>query len=93
MIVGLVRCECILYNAQSLKDKRSVIKSILARAKIRHNISAAEIGYQDVWQRTELAFVTVASSKNVAENELRQVLDIIDQNDEIECAQSHWEWL
>jgi len=93
MIVGLVRCECILYNAQSLKDKRSVIKSILARAKNRYNVSVSEIGYQDVWQRTELAFVTVASSKKIAENELRKVLSIIDQNDEIECAQSIWEWL
>jgi uncharacterized protein len=93
MIVGLVRCECILYNAQSLKDKRSVVKSILARARNRYNVSVSETGFQDVWQRTELAFVTVASSKKVAENELRQVLGIIDQNDEIECANSTWEWL
>jgi len=93
MIVGLVRCECILYNAQSLKEKRSVIKSILARAKNKYNVSASETGFQDIWQRTELAFVTVASSRKIAENELRQVLKLIDQNDEIECAQSTWEWL
>lgn len=93
MIIGLVRCECILYNPQSLKDKRSVIKSILARAKNRFNVSVSEIGYQDVWQRTELAFVTVASSKIIAEKELRHVLSLIDQHDEIESTQCTWEWL
>ena len=93
MIVGLVRCECILYNAQSLKEKRSVIKSILTRAKNRYNVSVTETGFQDVWQRTELAFATVASSKKIAESELRHVLTLIDQNDEIECTQSIWEWL
>ena len=93
MIVGLVRCECILYNAQSLKEKRSVIKSILTRAKNRYNVSVTETGFQDVWQRTELAFATVASSKKIAECELRHVLTLIDQNDEIECTQNIWEWL
>ncbi|WP_027726015.1 DUF503 domain-containing protein [Tuberibacillus calidus] len=93
MIIGLLRCECILYNAQSLKNKRSVIQSVLARAKNRFNVAASEIGFQDVWQRAELAFVTVASSKTVAENELRQVLTLIDQNEELDCAKSTWEWL
>ena len=93
MIVGLVRCECILYNAQSLKEKRSVIKSILTRAKNRYNVSVTETGFQDVWQRTELAFATVASSKKIAECELGHVLTLIDQNDEIECTQNIWEWL
>lgn len=93
MIVGLLRCECFIANAQSLKDKRRVIKSVLERAKNRFNIAASEVGGQDVWQRTTLAFVTVSSSKKIADAELQNILTIIDQNDEIECVSIEWEWL
>ena len=93
MIIGSVRCECILYNAQSLKDKRAVIKSILARVKNQLNVTCAEVGFQDVWQRTEFIFVSVAAAKIPVEKELERALRILDANGEIERATTTYEWL
>ncbi|GGH82077.1 uncharacterized protein YlxP (DUF503 family) [Pullulanibacillus pueri] len=93
MIIGSLRCECLLYNAQSLKDKRSVIKSILGRTISRLNVACSEVGYQDTWQRTELAFVAVSTSKKVVEQEFAKVLRLIDQNTEIEITNTTFEWL
>ncbi len=47
MIVGVARITLTFPAAQSLKDKRSVIKSLLARLQNRFNVSAAEVAAQD----------------------------------------------
>ncbi|TCP30291.1 hypothetical protein EV207_106114 [Scopulibacillus darangshiensis] len=93
MIIGVVRCECMLYNAQSLKDKRAVIKSILTKAKQRFNISAAEISFHEAWQRTELVFTSVANEKVAVERELQKAIKLIDQNGDIERTETIFEWL
>ncbi len=93
MIIGLVTCECLLYDAHSLKDKRSVLQSILTRARQKYNLSASEVDFQDQWQRTKFAFVAVSSSKKVVENELNAALALIDQHPEIERADTLYEWL
>jgi uncharacterized protein YlxP (DUF503 family) len=92
MIIGLVQCECLLQDAQSLKDKRSVILSILRRATNNHNLSASETGYQDKWQRTKLAFVSVGTAKSSVERELNRALSYIDRRTDIERTNTHYEW-
>jgi hypothetical protein len=61
-------------TSQSLKDKRQVVKSILDGARRRYGVAAAEIGFQDQWQRALLGFAVVASSAG-------QATDIIDEVD------------
>jgi uncharacterized protein YlxP (DUF503 family) len=85
--------ECIIYDAQSLKDKRAVLQRIMSRLSQRFNLAVAEIDYQNQWQRTRLAIVTISSSKKVAENEVRQALALIDSFPEIERTKTDIEWL
>lgn len=92
MIIGLVQCECLLYSARSLKDKRSVITSILRKAVTNHNVSASETDYQDIWQRTAFAFVSVGTSKAAVEKELARALSLIDSHPEIERTSTTYEW-
>ncbi|GGL43828.1 DUF503 domain-containing protein [Sporolactobacillus putidus] len=93
MIIGLVQCECMLYSAQSLKEKRAVILSILRKAVNGHNLAASEIAYQDAWQRTKLAFVSIGTSKVHVERELARALSLIDGRVDIERADTVYEWL
>ena len=51
MIIGVLTVELFLGEANSLKEKRRVIKSIIDRIKSRFNVSVAEVGEQDTWQR------------------------------------------
>ncbi|MCU9612063.1 DUF503 family protein [Caldibacillus lycopersici] len=85
--------ECIIYDAHSLKQKRSVLKRIITRIQQRFNLAIAEIDHQDVWQRTKLAIVTVSSSKIIAEKELQQAFELIDSFPEIERGITQIEWL
>lgn len=93
MMIGFAECECIIYDAHSLKDKRAVLQRILTRLKQKFNVSVSEIDYQDVWQRTKIAIVTVASAKVSAEIELQNALKLIDSFPEIERTITALEWL
>ncbi|WP_207634173.1 DUF503 domain-containing protein [Halalkalibacter urbisdiaboli] len=93
MIIGSVRCELLIYDANSLKAKRSVLKSLLTRLKQRFNISVAETDHQNVWQRAEIVLVTVASERVICERELQRALALIDSETEAERTITEFEWL
>ncbi|MDY7222960.1 DUF503 domain-containing protein [Halalkalibacterium halodurans] len=92
-MIGAVYCELIIYDVNSLKAKRAVLKSVLTRLKQRYNVAVAETNYQDVWQRAELSIVTVASDRRVAERELQRSLSLIDGEPALERALTNYEWL
>jgi len=73
--------------AASLKDKRSVLKSMTDRTKNAYNVSVAEIDHQDVWQRTTIALVATASSKASAEREIRRAIRLLESNPEWEMTE------
>ncbi|MBP3038367.1 DUF503 family protein [Bacillaceae bacterium Marseille-Q3522] len=92
-MIGQVTCECMIYDAQSLKEKRAVLKRILTRLTNKLNVSVAEIAYQDTWQRTKIAIVTVASARVAAERELSNALKLLDSFPEMERTITKFEWL
>ncbi|MBI0578498.1 DUF503 family protein [Neobacillus cucumis] len=93
MIIGSAVCECIIYDAHSLKDKRSVLQRILTRLRQKFNVSVSEVDFQDVWQRTKIAIVVVTQAKVSTEQELQNALRLIDSFPEIERTITEIEWL
>ncbi|RSK27072.1 DUF503 family protein [Bacillus sp. HMF5848] len=91
-MIGYVECECVIYNAHSLKEKRAVLQRIITRLKQRYNVAVSELNHQDVWQRTTIAIVTTASSKVACEKELQRALSLIDSFPEIERTVTTSEW-
>lgn len=60
-------------QSNSLKVKRGIVKSILARARNAFNVAAAEVDMQDVHGAAVLAFVTVSENRANARRLLEQV--------------------
>ncbi len=71
--IGVLTIELRIEHAHSLKDKRQVLRSLKQRLRNSHNISIAEIDYQDLWQSALLSAVTVSSSRQLAEQILQAV--------------------
>ena len=71
--IGVLTMELRIEQAHSLKEKRHVVKSLKERLGNRHNISIAEVDYQDLHQSALLAAVTVSSSRQFAEQVLQAV--------------------
>lgn len=74
MVVASQRWHLSLPGCGSLKEKRSVVRSLKDRLRARFNVSVSEVGQQDVLGRAELAAALVATDRRYAE----QVLDKAD---------------
>ncbi|HRF47421.1 MAG TPA: DUF503 domain-containing protein [Anaerolineales bacterium] len=61
MVIGLCVVELSLEGCRSLKEKRSLIKPILARLPKEFNLAVAEVGGQDAWAAAEIALVSVSA--------------------------------
>jgi len=71
--VGVITFELMMDEAHSLKDKRHFVKGLKDRLRSRFNVSVAEIGYQESWQRGLVAAAVVANDKTHAEQILQSV--------------------
>lgn len=79
-------------NSASLKHKRSVVKHLLASARQRYAVAAAEVGAQDVWQRAELGFAALGASAAHVEDVLDAVERFVWSHPELEVlgTSRHW---
>ncbi|MDK7376393.1 DUF503 domain-containing protein [Peptoniphilus harei] len=84
MIIGICTCEIFIFNANSLKSKRSVVKSIIEKSKNRFNISIAEVGENDKWQKSIIAFSTISNNQKIVEETIEKVINFFDSYSEIE---------
>lgn len=77
--VGICTLTLEIPAAQSLKDKRSILQSLLRRTQRSHNISIAEIDLLDDWNRAVIAFSVVSNSPQHANSVITHVLNSIDK--------------
>lgn len=61
--------------SRTLKEKRGIVKSILARARNNFNVAAAEVDDQDIPGSAILAFVTVSEGRQKA----RRILEVLEE--------------
>lgn len=80
-------------EAHSLKEKRSVIRTIVDGARRRFGASTAETGLHDVHQRSELGFVVVAESVGHATELIDGVERFVWSFPEIEVVASERHWM
>ena len=73
MVIGVRSWELHIPGAHSLKEKRSVLKSMKDRLHNQFNVSVAETAHHDVWQRAELTVCLVATDRRQAESVLSAV--------------------
>ena len=74
MPVGLLTLELHIQHAQSLKDKRQVLRSLKDRLRAKFNVAVAELEHQDTWQRSVVGVVTLSNEEHHVQESLQQVL-------------------
>jgi uncharacterized protein YlxP (DUF503 family) len=80
-------------DAHSLKEKRSVVSTILEGAQRRYRVAVSETGRLDAHQRAELAFVGVSGSATHAAQMIDSVERFVWSFPEIEVVDSVRDWL
>lgn len=74
-IIGLCTVRLYLPGVHSLKEKRGILKSMLARMHNTFNVSAAETDHHDIWQTAGIAFVLVGASATHVNQVIHNVLE------------------
>ena len=74
MPVGLLTLELHIADAQSLKDKRQVLRSLKDRLRAHFNVAVAELDFEDTWQRSVVGVVTLSNEEHLVEEALQKVL-------------------
>ena len=78
MRVALLHVELHVPYAQSLKDKRMVLRRVKDRLQ-KFNVAVAEVEHQDKWQRAGLGIVAISTEADHAERELAAAADEIER--------------
>ena len=91
MIVGICHLDVIIPENHSLKGKRQVIKKIIDRVKNRFNISIAEVGDNELWQRSQLGISLVGNDRRFVNSYLDRVINFIEAMNIVDIAHSELE--
>jgi uncharacterized protein len=62
MWVGMLSLDVLLGDVHSLKEKRAVVRPVVAELKRRFEVSAAEAGHHDLHRRTLIGVAVVGST-------------------------------
>lgn len=73
MPIGLLTLEIHIPDAQSLKDKRQVLRGLKDRLRARYNVAVAELEHQELWQRSRVGVVSISGDGRHLEESLQQI--------------------
>lgn len=93
MIVGLCTVELYIPDGHSLKAKRQVLHSLKDRLRDKFNVSVAEVGDHELWQKAVLGIACVANEGAYVNQVLDQAVNLIRSVPAVELVQCRIELL
>jgi len=93
MVLGLCRIELYLPDRHSLKEKRSVVKSLKDRLRQQFNVSVAEVDAHEYWQRAVLAAACVGTDRAYVNGVLDQLVRAVERDRSVELVRTDLEFV
>ena len=84
MLLGICTINLYFPDSHSLKDKRSIIKSIKLRIRKNFNVSVSEINHYDLWKNTTLGIACIGNEKRYLNGVLNEVMKFIEQQNKLQ---------
>jgi len=91
MTVCSCEIEILIYESNSLKEKRHVIKSMVERIKSKFNASVAEVGYNELWNRSIIGVAVVSNNRNLCEASISKIISFVDNDERVEILNCYKE--
>lgn len=76
MVVGIGVIVFRLHDCRSLKAKRSVVRTLKNKIKNEFNVSIAEVGANDIYQRAELGFAVVGNERTAINAKIDHIFNM-----------------
>ena len=93
MVVGILSVTIDIPGADSLKDKRQVLKSLLEHLRQKFGVSAAEVAENDSWRRAVLGVACVSNDVKSANRVLDKAADYVESNPEVSVVSIELEFV
>ncbi len=84
MIVKTLSLNIYIDNSRSLKDKRSILQSIIQRCRQKFNVSISEVDNLDETKMATIGIAIISNSVAYADEVLDKCLNLIEQDYDIE---------
>ena len=92
-VLGLLHLKLNIAQADSLKDKRRVVKSFKDRLRNRHNVSVAEVDELDAHRWSVLAVAMVGNDRRYLEGALQDIVTAAGRHRDMILADWQVEWM
>ena len=73
MVAGLGIITFRLHDCRSLKSKRTIVKSVVARLRNNFNASVAEVGSNDVYDEAVIGFAVVGNDRVATNSKIDRI--------------------
>ena len=80
MFIGSIIFSIYIPYSSSLKDKRTVVRSLKEKVRSKFNVSVSEVGDLDKWQRSQIAVVLVAPDKRQTEKIINNIINFVEES-------------
>jgi uncharacterized protein YlxP (DUF503 family) len=80
MHIGILTLQLSIETAESLKDKRQIVRSLLQHLRNRFNVSAAEVDDLSLWRRATLGIAVVSNEARYTNQVLSQVVNHVESD-------------
>lgn len=91
MVVGVGTMTFRLHGVYSLKEKRGIVKSMISRLQNNFNISIAEVGANDNWEKAEIGFSMTGNDARVINSKMDKVFNLAEEMGLAEMMDSEME--
>ena len=91
MVIGYGIITFRLHACHSLKEKRSIVKTILHQIENRFNVSVAEVGANDIHQLSEIGFALVGNNQQIVNSRMDKLNNLANELSMVEVINSEME--
>lgn len=87
MLIGVCEIELFISESGSLKEKRFILESLKKRIHQKFNVSVAEIGDTEKWQRATFGVALVSNESRFIDEVFAKMINLIETDDRAEVIQ------
>lgn len=91
MIIAVITFRLHAPWVHSLKEKRMIVKSLIAKLQNKSHVSAAEIDEQDTHQIAVIGVAAIVPYNAAADSLMEKISLFVEENTEAEIIDEEWE--
>lgn len=87
MVIGTAQISIYLGEAHSLKEKRTIVQSLVKRLQNKFNAAIAEVADQELWQKATIGAAVIGGSVSHADSQLQAIVNFVESDPRVRIGE------